>query len=115
MRKRANRCRNSGFTLIEIMIVILIISVLLTIAIPNWIKARETSRTTTCVSNMRQVDSAKEQYAMTANLASGAPCAFANIVPDYIKQEPACPNSGVYDPQPVGTPPTCTIPEHVLP
>lgn len=115
MNKQAARRRTGGFTLVEIMIVILIMSIILTIAVPNWIKARETSRNTTCVANMKRIDSAKEQYAMTSGLSTGSPCAFANIVPDYIKAQPACPNSGILTPEPIGQPPTCTIAGHVLP
>ena len=53
-----------GFTLIEIMIVVLIIAVLLAIAIPNFMKARDTSRAKACVANLRQIDTAKMQWAM---------------------------------------------------
>ncbi|MCL6624082.1 MAG: prepilin-type N-terminal cleavage/methylation domain-containing protein, partial [Fimbriimonadales bacterium] len=55
--------RRKGFTLVEIMIVVLIIGILLAIAIPNFMRARETSRTKSCISNLRQIDAAKEQWA----------------------------------------------------
>src|SRR4028118_2148542 len=60
-----NRIRKTkGFTLVEIMIVVLIIGILMTIAVPNFIKARENSRKNTCIANLKQIDSAKEQWAM---------------------------------------------------
>ena len=74
-----------GFTLIEIMIVVLIIAVLLAIAIPNFMKARDTSRTKACVANLRQIDTARMQWAMDAKLAAGAAVSWANLVPDYVK------------------------------
>jgi len=53
-----------AFTLVEIMIVVLIIGILMAIAVPNFVKARESSRKQTCISNLKQIDQAKEQWAM---------------------------------------------------
>ncbi|MBN8690047.1 MAG: prepilin-type N-terminal cleavage/methylation domain-containing protein [Armatimonadetes bacterium] len=107
--------KNKGFTLVEIMIVVLIIGILLAIAVPNFVRARETSRTRTCVGNLKQIDSAKEQYAMENRLASGAAVAWANLAPDYLKRQPACPSGGTYTIGNVGTDPTCSTAGHVLP
>jgi len=107
MQKMRDR---KGFTLVEIMIVVLIIGILLAIAIPNFIKARETSRTKSCVSNLKQIDAAKEQWAMDNKQPEGAACTAADIDP-YIKggvptQCPADSASG-YDVNAIGTNPTC--------
>jgi prepilin-type N-terminal cleavage/methylation domain-containing protein len=67
MRKLMNRRRERGFTLVEIMIVVLIIGILLAIAVPNFINARERSRANACRSNLRQIQAAKEQWAMANN------------------------------------------------
>ncbi|HEY9172626.1 MAG TPA: prepilin-type N-terminal cleavage/methylation domain-containing protein, partial [Verrucomicrobiae bacterium] len=61
---KLNTSRRSGFTLVEIMIVVAIIGLLAAIAIPNFVKARETSRTNACISNLRQIDGAKQQWAL---------------------------------------------------
>jgi prepilin-type N-terminal cleavage/methylation domain-containing protein len=53
--------RNSGFTLVEIMIVVAIIGLLASIAIPNFVKARATSQKNGCINNLRQIDGAKQQ------------------------------------------------------
>lgn len=103
-----------GFTLIEIMIVVLIIAVLLAIAIPNFMKARDTSRTKACIANLRQIDTGKVQYAMDAKLTTGAAVAEANLVPDYVKVFPVCPAGGTYAIGVIDTSPTCTIAGHVL-
>ncbi len=106
--------RKKGFTLVEIMIVVLIIGILLAIAVPNFIKARETSRTKSCQSNLRQIDAAKEQWAMDTKAADGAAVGFGDIVPDYIRTVPECPSGGTYTENNVGTPPVCSEAGHTL-
>lgn len=105
-RPKKNR---GGFTLIEIMIVVLIISVLLAIAIPNFMRARETSRAKSCCSNLRQIETAKEQWAMDNKASDGDTVTMAELTPAYIKQEPACPSGGTYTVNPIGTYATCSI------
>ena len=111
--------KNKGFTLIEIMIVVMIIGILLAIAVPNFVRARDTSRASTCVANLKQVDSAKEQYAMENRLGAGATVTQANIVPNYIRTFPACASGGTYTIATVGTNPSCsyaaTDARHALP
>ena len=112
LRKRRDE---KGFTLIEIMIVVLIIGILLAIAVPNFVKARETSRAKSCVSNLKQIDSAKEQWAMDTKAGDGdAGPAFADIcgAGKYIKgvaTGPVCPSGGTYTPDVIGTDPSCSI------
>jgi prepilin-type N-terminal cleavage/methylation domain-containing protein len=52
----------SGFTLVEIMIVVAVIGLLAAIAIPNFVRARTTSQTNACINNLRQIDGAKQQW-----------------------------------------------------
>jgi len=105
------RKRRGGFTLIEIMIVVLIISVLLAIAIPNFMRARETSRAKSCCSSLRQIETAKEQWAMDTKAAQGdtAPTDLWTDPNNYMKDAPVCPSNGTYDFQSIGVNATCSI------
>lgn len=108
---------NKGFTLVEIMIVVAIIGLLAAIAIPSFVKSRESARTSACVNNLRQIDSAKEQWAMANNAGNGdAGPALADLVGanNYIKKTPTCPAGGTYTVGAIGTDPSCSVAAHVL-
>ena len=55
---------NRAFTLVEIMIVVAIIGLLAAIAIPNFVRARANSQQNACINNLRQIDGAKQQWAL---------------------------------------------------
>jgi len=113
---KLNTSRKAGFTLVEIMIVVAIIGLLAAIAIPNFVKARETAQANACINNLRQVDGAVDQYALEAGLTTTDPAPMANLVP-YLKAEPTCPVGDTpYGDQVVGTAAACpnAIAEHAV-
>ena len=106
MVKFARKARRA-FTLVEIMIVVLIIGILLAIAIPNFIRARESSRAKSCQANLKQIDSSTEQYLMD-NKTTTYP-ALTALAPTYLKSAPACPSGGTYTIGSATANPTCSI------
>ena len=58
---RATR-RAQGFTLIEIMIVVAVISIVATIALPNFLSARGRANETAAVTNLKQIRTAQAQF-----------------------------------------------------
>jgi len=86
--------KTQGFTLVEIMIVVMIIGLLAAIALPSFQRARETSQQNACINNLRQIDGAKQQWALETNQASDAEPEAADI-DDYLRGGTAA----VYCPQ----------------
>jgi len=89
--------RRAGFTLVEIMIVVAIIGLLAAIAIPNFVKARNTAQSNACINNMRQIESAIQQWALETRKKDTDGIVSASIAL-YIKGEkmPECPGGGEY-------------------
>ena len=108
------KARTAGFTLVEIMIVVAIIGLLAAIAIPNFVKARATAQRTVCIIHLKQIENAKQSWALQQNKKDGDAVTVADInthvKPDTFK----CPKGGVYQINPVGQKPTCSIPGHEL-
>ena len=109
--------KKKAFTLVEIMIVVLIIGILMAIAVPNFVKARDSSRKNSCIANLKQVNAAKEQWAMDNKKDTGAAVVFSDLVGStlYIKATPTCPSGGTYTVNTLGTSPACDKTNHVLP
>ncbi|MFW5894176.1 MAG: competence type IV pilus major pilin ComGC [Verrucomicrobiota bacterium] len=109
--------RKRSFTLVEIMIVVAIIGLLAAIAIPSFIKARETSQKNACINNLRQIKSAWNQIAINENKTDTT----TDEVNDYLDSpNPTCPTEGTayeLETDDINADPECPddIDGHVLP
>lgn len=107
---KINNQFKQAFTLVEIMIVVAIIGLLAAIAIPNFVRARQTSQTNVCISNLRVIESAKNQWALETGHSNGDPVTSATLQP-YIGHAtspfPKCPLGSDYNIQVIGTSASC--------
>jgi prepilin-type N-terminal cleavage/methylation domain-containing protein len=102
--RRASRGLAKGFTLVEIMLVVAVIGLLLAIAIPSFVKAREETMTTLCIENMRVILHASHLYEIETGtlLTGGTNGAFLRntlLNGGYVRKRTTfeCPTSGVTD------------------
>ncbi|MFL6514526.1 MAG: type II secretion system protein [Chthoniobacterales bacterium] len=78
--------RRSGFTLVEIMIVVAIIALLAAIAVPGFLRARKRSQASRIINDLRLIDSAVDQYAIETSKKSGDPVAITDWT-NYLKKD----------------------------
>ena len=105
MMKQTSR-QLRGFTLVEIMIVVLIIGILLAIALPNYAHARADSRYHAILDNLRRIDAAKEEWAMDNSKTPTDVPSLTDLVPNYIENGLSGPISGTYVPNAMDGQPT---------
>jgi competence protein ComGC len=99
-----------------IALTLLVIPLLAAIAIPNFVKARNTAQMNACINNLRIIEGAKEQWKLeykkeTTDIPTQADLSV------YLRngQFPTCPAGGVYKINSAGEPAACSIPGHQLP
>jgi len=85
-----------AFTLVEIMVVVAIIALLASMAVPNFLRARKRSQATRILEDLRIIDSAIDQYSIENNKAGGATVAWRDIQA-YLKKGSVLYNSGGMD------------------
>jgi prepilin-type N-terminal cleavage/methylation domain-containing protein len=114
MKTRPKSHTPTGFTLTELMIVVAIIGLLTSLAVPNLARARDNSRLNTIYTNLRALDAAKDTWAMENNKPTGTPVPDITVLSNYFR-------SGTiqnvlhetYEPNLIGTPCQANLPPGV--
>ena len=102
-----------GFTLIELMIVILIIAILVAIAVPVYLNSKSSAQKRTCQANQRTIDGAIQSY-QTNDPTQTYPGSLAQLTATGVKTlktVPTCPTNGQYT-WTAGTPPYVSCTSH---
>ncbi|MFP4499115.1 MAG: prepilin-type N-terminal cleavage/methylation domain-containing protein [Vulcanimicrobiota bacterium] len=94
--------KKQGFTLIELMIVIAIISILASIIIPNITKARAQAQFSACLQNMKAIQTTLVMFDADGVVTPGDgsyegfndDLSETLLYPDYISNIPTCPSGG---------------------
>jgi hypothetical protein len=100
---------------IGIVLAVVMIPLMLAIAIPNFVKARQTAQTHSCINHLVQIDGAKNQWAQDKHKQPTDIPTESDLAP-YLTggQLPKCLAGGQYKINSVGEKPTCSVPGHQL-
>jgi len=84
--------KRRGFTLVELLVVLLILGVLVGLAVPRYMESQKAARARTFAANVRQIVSALEAYRMDNGLQY--PNDLGQLGTKYFTQEPINPYTG---------------------
>lgn len=96
MKNPKHPLHSPAFTLLEIMIVVVILGLLASIAVPAAMRARHRSQATAILNDARQLDAAKSQYGLENGKESTVVPVFADLTP-YLKDSTKLATSGGSD------------------
>ena len=85
------------------------IPLLMAIAIPNFVKARDTSMHNACINNMRMIQAAKQEWALENGKPGDATPTENDLTPYFQNHQfPHCPAGGTYTINNITNPPACS-------
>lgn len=97
-------------------VMIPVIALLAAIAIPNFVRARDTAQMNACINNLRIIDAAKQQWALEKGKGSSDTPTTGDISPYLGSNQgmPVCLKGGTYEIHAIAELPTCSVPGHAL-
>ncbi len=92
------RGAEEGFTLVELMVVVLIIGILISIAIPVFNSMTEKARLRTCLANQRTIQGAASMWRVDSTTPVSTLAGVLNVSsplmnPLYLQRPPRCPSA----------------------
>ncbi len=98
LRRRLQGEREGGFTLIELMVVVLIIAILIAIAIPTFLGARTRAQDRAAQSNLRNALTAEKSYYTDSQAYTAVTASLKDIEPSLTYNGDAAPtnNNEIY-------------------
>lgn len=89
--------KSRAFTIVELMLVVTVLGVLLSVAIPAYAQAKGRSTGAACAKNRQLFDQAKQLWMIDNGKSYGDGVYFKDLLPEYIAEPPVCPGRGHYE------------------
>lgn len=109
--------KRNAYTLIELLIVVTLLTILLTFALPSYIRARIATKRMLCLNNLRQIEAAVDRWVFENDIPDGSPVSYSDEdeVYSYVGGgRLTCPSGGEYVISSIGAYPqvTCNMEGH---
>jgi len=104
----------TGYSAIALSLIL--VPMMLAIAIPNFVKARAAAQTNVCISNLRQIQGAKQQWALE-NKKANTDSPSAEDLNSYLNagfRSLTCPAGGTYTINSIDQDASCSLAQHRL-
>jgi len=102
---------------ISIALGVFLVPMMAAIAIPNFVKARDTAMRNGCINNLRQIDAAKQQWALAnqkSDTAVPTAAELDTVLTEMKMADMKCLKQGTYTINAVNESPTCSVAGHSL-